>query len=197
MANRIKVEKSGTSLSGLSGSTSYANSANGKMGKIQKSQGFPKPQSSLKITLYNKQRDLPISASSVKGLVSFLSKTLKITGGEIIIHLVSERKICKLHKDFFHDPSPTDCITFPIQPLQEENRFYTTLGEIFICPKVALQYAIEHRLNPYKEASRYIVHGILHLLGYDDIDPKEQVKMRAKENRCLKMLIQKKQLLTN
>ncbi len=107
-------------------------------------------------------------------------KLLKISTQELIIHFVTEKKICEIHKKFFNDPTPTDCITFPIDS--------HTLGEVFICPKTAKIYAKEHRIHPQEELHRYIIHCLLHLIGYDDIQPQERAKMRRKENACLKKL---------
>ncbi len=93
-----------------------------------------------------------------------------------------------MHLDFFNDPTSTDCISFPLSSSDPKRTTYSVLGEVFVCPKVAIAYAKEHALDPYEEASRYVIHGILHLLGYDDLQPAEKRKMRAQENRCLKLL---------
>ncbi len=71
------------------------------------------------------------------------------------------------------------------------------LGEVFVCPKTALEYVQKKGGNPYLETSLYLVHGILHLLGYDDLTPKERTKMRQQERSVLKMLKSKKALLNS
>jgi probable rRNA maturation factor len=65
---------------------------------------------------------------------------------------------------------------------------YCYLGDVFVCPKQALVYAEEHELDAYREVTLYTVHGLLHLLGYDDIDPKDRTVMRAKEQKYMKLL---------
>ncbi len=146
-------------------------------------------------TLYNQQRDLPISAHSVEKVISFLFTKLKISSNEIIVHLVSKKKICQVHQLFFNDPSPTDCISFPIDSSSDKRSGHTILGEIFICPKVAIEYGKKNQIDPYVETTRYLVHGLLHLLGYDDIRPDERSRMHAKENRCIKLLLSQNLLL--
>ena len=69
------------------------------------------------------------------------------------------------------------------------------MGEVFICPEIALEYAEAHRLDPYEEATRYLVHGILHLLGYDDREGPDRRRMKKEEARCLKLLKLNKLLL--
>ena len=119
----------------------------------------------------------------------FLLKELKISTDEIIIHFVSELKIGFIHKKFFNDPSSTDCITFPIDSCTKNKEdSYHILGEVFICPKIAIKYSERHRINPLEELYRYIIHCILHLIGYDDIQETERIRMKRKERACLKKL---------
>lgn len=82
---------------------------------------------------------------------------------------------------FFQDPTPTDCITFPF-----DQKF---LGEIFVCPKVAKEYDPK---KPHLETTLYIIHGILHLLGFNDIEKKERAKMALKQRHLLKRAIKAK-----
>ena len=127
----------------------------------------------------------------MRKVISFLLKELKVSTDEVSFYFVSKRKICQLHKEFFNDPTSTDCITFPLDSPDEEKSAYHVLGEAFICPLTALTYAKLHKIDPYEELYRYVIHCILHLIGYTDIDPKERAKMKRKEGACLKKLIDK------
>jgi probable rRNA maturation factor len=124
----------------------------------------------------------------VRKVISFLLEELKISTDEIIFHFVSEARICQLHKDFFNDPSSTDCITFPIDAPSDKKNGYHILGEAFICPKTALAYSKRHHNRPYEEFYRYLIHCILHLIGHNDIQSSERAKMKRKERACLKKL---------
>ena len=126
------------------------------------------------ITVYNRQRALPIQTASVRRLVRFIIEQKQIDCQMISITFVGIRKITQIHADFFDDPSPTDCMTFPI-----DNHF---LGECVICPQVALE---RRPHKPHEETSRYLIHCLLHLIGYDDIDKKKQAVMRKEELRLL------------
>ncbi len=140
-----------------------------------------------KITLYNSQKDLPLSLPKVRNAVFFLLRELKISTDEIIIHFVSPKKISSLHKKFFNDSSLTDCITFPIDSLGTQELFHL-LGEAFICPKTAMEYSKHHRSDPLKELYRYVVHCILHLIGYDDVRADQRARMKRKERTYLEKL---------
>ena len=113
----------------------------------------------------------------MRSLASFILKEKKLVDKELSLYFVGKRKISLLHAQFFDDPSPTDCISFPFnEPL--------FLGEIFICPQIAKEYDPE---KPHEETSLYIIHGILHLLGYDDIESKERKKMVLEQSRLFKL----------
>lgn len=144
----------------------------------------------MRIKIFNSQKDLRFSKKKIKETVFFLFDLLQITTDEISIQFVTEKKICDMHRLFFQDPSITDCITFPIDSPKKTNSYHL-LGEIFICPKVAKQYAEKNRIHPFEELCRYIVHGILHLIGFEDEEPHLKTKMKRKENFCMKHLKQR------
>jgi probable rRNA maturation factor len=146
----------------------------------------------MKIYVFNRQKDLPIKAAAVKSIVKEVFKNEGFKTDEISIYFVSKEEICRLHEDFFNDPSPTDCISFPLDEQDEEASGYHILGEIFVCPRAALEY---DRENVYAETTLYLLHGLLHLLGYDDLELKHRRKMRAAEKKHMDLLANKKLLL--
>lgn len=152
------------------------------MGKIQKSQDFQKlPLRKLKVHVYNQQKALPIKKRFVVSLAEELLSFLNVSCEEISFYFVSEKKISSLHKDFFNDPTVTDCITFPIDQ--------DFLGEVFICPSVAISYAKKHNLCPIEETILYLIHGVLHLIGHDDLEKEKRKVMRLWEKKCLKHIL--------
>lgn len=135
----------------------------------------------MKITIHNSQKVLTLPTHSIKKWVRFLLKEYGSDKNwdELILHFVDKKTISDIHEQFFQDPTPTDCISFPFPPPSK------LLGEVFVCPEVALEYAKKKQKDPYKETALYIIHGLLHLLGYDDIETSERRKMRKEERRCL------------
>ena len=131
----------------------------------------------MQITVFNRQKDLKLSTRRTKALVKAVLQSQKVECREIFVYFVNEKQITNLHGEFFNDPTPTDCITFPL-----DNE---TLGEIFVCPKAAIDYCKKRGGDPLNETALYIVHGILHLLGYDDLDPVKKRAMRKKEKKCM------------
>ena len=142
----------------------------------------------MKIRIFCTQKKIPLDFSSIEKTALALLKSEGIDA-ELILHFVGKKRICSLHEKFFSDPSLTDCITFPI----DKEPPIEILGEIFICPQVAKKVHSLHKTTLEEELTLYLVHGVLHLLGFDDIKESDQKKMRKKEQLCMQFL-QKKNL---
>lgn len=131
----------------------------------------------MSILVYNSQKDLKIDKGSARALVQATLSFLKIPFEEVCLYFVTQKQIGKLHEQFFQDRSPTDCISFP---MDEKH-----LGEVFVCPLMAIAYADMRNGSPYWETALYIVHGLLHLIGYDDLEKNNKLTMRKKEKSCM------------
>lgn len=134
----------------------------------------------MKIQVYNRQKDLPLNKSSVIKLIRATLEYLGTSCSEVAVYFVSEKKICELHEQFFQDPSPTDCISFPMDEVH--------LGEIFVCPSAAIVYGKKKDVDVYEETALYVIHGLLHLLGFDDLEERARRIMRKKEKSCMRHL---------
>ena len=103
-------------------------------------------------------------------------------GGELSIVFLSDPALAQLHADFLDDPTTTDVITF------EGNTTLGVAGEVCVSVDTAAAYAKRHRRDFATELLLYVVHGWLHLAGYDDLQPVKKRIMRRAEARALKML---------
>ena len=102
--------------------------------------------------------------------------------GELSLAFMTDAKLAKLHGDFLDDPTTTDVITFEGQPE------FGVAGEVCVSADTAAAYAKEHKRDFSEELTLYVVHGWLHLAGYDDLVPVKKRRMRAAEARALKIL---------
>lgn len=91
---------------------------------------------------------------------------------EVEITLLGEAAIAKVHGEFLEDPTPTDVITFEH-------------GEILIGVPIAAENAKKFRHPADHEVALCAIHGLLHLLGYDDLTEKERVIMHARQEEIL------------
>lgn len=140
----------------------------------------------MNISIYNRQKDLKISKASAKKAFLAAAELYDISFDEAAVHFVSEKELCKLHEEFFNDPSPTDCITFPID--SGDTPGFRFLGEVFVSPRAAIEVVEENQGDVYEETTLYMIHGLLHLLGYNDIKKEEIKEMRKEEARIMKHL---------
>lgn len=96
---------------------------------------------------------------------------------------VSDETLTSMHSQYLSDATPTDVITFD---LGEEDPGLN--GELYISVDCAQRLAAERKVRFERELALYVVHGTLHLCGFDDHDPKERADMRAAEAVVMKAL---------
>ncbi|MCH9632976.1 MAG: Endoribonuclease YbeY [Chlamydiae bacterium] len=144
------------------------------------------------IQVENLQDLLPINNNSVVDVVKGVLNVENKLCDEVMVYFVDEQTICKVHDDHFNDPSPTDCISIQVDNPGSTPCF---LGEIFVSPKAAIDYCKSNKGQIYQELTLYLVHGMLHLLGYDDIENDDEAKMRLAEKKSIDYLLKCNKLI--
>lgn len=137
--------------------------------------------------VYNTQEELPIDSELVKRVATLFCEQKGVKAHTLEITFVDLQTSSERHQDYFNDPTPTDCMTFPVDPPFEESEG-SVLGEIVICPEVAEIAAQEHKTDYKKELIRYVIHGLLHMIGYDDKTNQQRQVMREEEDLFLSQL---------
>lgn len=128
----------------------------------------------------NRQRavrlDLPEIRRIVAAALPLCVKKPRMRGitlpSEIEITLLGEVAISRVHGEFLDDSTPTDVITFEH-------------GEILIGVPIAAANAKKFRHPADHEVALCAIHGLLHLLGYDDLSEKERLIMHARQDEIL------------
>ena len=95
--------------------------------------------------------------------------------------LMNEKEHCAAHQRFLNDPSATDVMAFSYDD--------DCCGELLVNVEMALRRAPEFPHGPVHELLLYVVHGTLHLLGFDDHQPRDIENMRAAEQNILQQAI--------
>lgn len=117
--------------------------------------------------------------------VRHLLQESRVLRAEISVAIVDDPTIHQLNRQFLQHDYPTDVLTFPLES-PEENGLLA--GEIIVSWDTAQRHAAELGLSAEGELLLYVVHGTLHLLGFDDHEAEEAAAMRNAERDCLKQL---------
>ena len=144
----------------------------------------------MNVVIANRQRTRKINSRSLKKIVGELFLELKITDAELGIHLVGAKEMAEVNWKFLQHEGSTDVITFDHQEsgVRSQESELKLNGELFICVDDAVKQAKEFGTTWQSEVVRYIVHGVLHLLGYDDLKPQLRRVMKREENRLVRLL---------
>ena len=147
-----------------------------------------------RVAYSNRQREFPIriDKTSLKTVVEVVLQE-ELQDADIVgLYLLSDRMMRYYHKKFFNDPSSTDCMSFPLDDQTTKKRH---LGEIMICPKTAHLVAQKENISFWKELTLNLVHGMLHLLGYEDTTETGYTMMTQKQTFLLSSLEQNQCLI--
>ncbi len=136
-----------------------------------------------------KATDLPDKES----IIAWIKETLKQVGYtnksvELTLRIVSEDESQQLNFDYRNKNSPTNILSFPFQPPEmiPASEFEGLLGDLVICYEVILREAKQQEKKVEQHWAHLIVHGVLHLLGYDHLVDQEAEIMEQLEVDILK-----------
>jgi probable rRNA maturation factor len=142
------------------------------------------------VVVLNRQRSKKIDVGRVRQITETLFGELEIQSAELGIHLVGAHKMAQVNWQFLRHEGSTDVITFDYSELRAagDGGVRRVQGELFISVDDAVQQAAEFKTTWRSEVVRYVVHGVLHLLGYDDLQPEPRRQMKRAENRLVRQL---------
>jgi probable rRNA maturation factor len=123
----------------------------------------------------NRQRRLRVPRAALVRLATRTLARLDSTLAALGIILVNDAAMAGYNEQFHHRSGPTDVLAF----------HYEGMGELIISTERAIANARRFRTTPERELALYVIHGILHLHGYDDRTPAQRRRMRAAERRFM------------
>jgi probable rRNA maturation factor len=145
----------------------------------------------MSVVIANRQRTKKINARLLRKIAQALLAELEIEDAELGINLVGAKEMAELNWKFLRHEGSTDVITFDHADGAHGAARPALHGELFICIDDAVLQAKQFKADWQSEIVRYIVHGVLHLLGHDDHRVAARKKMKREENRLLRRLAKK------
>jgi probable rRNA maturation factor len=133
----------------------------------------------LKTAVSDEQDALPIDRRWFKDLVRFVLEQEGVAKAKIGLAFVGDGRMHELNRRYLAHDYPTDVLTFPMA------RGMTLEGEIVVSTEYAIRECVQYDWPAAMEASLYVVHGLLHLCGYDDADDAGADRMEVRQKELL------------
>jgi len=140
----------------------------------------------MKIDIQNLQSVERINRGKVIHCADQALKAMSEEAAELSLILVNDMYIRNLNWKYRRKDSATDVLAFPMR--DSRGLSGAILGDVVISVETAKREAKKRKKDFQDELDLYFVHGILHLLGYDDEKPRARKKMREKEREILKLI---------
>ncbi len=135
----------------------------------------------MEIEIFQPDPAFNLSSKQIIHIVKTTCNEIKLHAKSCHFIFVNDKTLAEMHRQYLNDPSPTDVITFDLGEEQVE-------GEIYISTDRAQAQAKQYSVSYHEEIIRLIIHGLLHLAGYDDIEESDRIEMKEIENRLVKSL---------
>lgn len=138
----------------------------------------------------NNESGIEVDEQRLVALALFALDSLRIhPQAELSILLVDTDTMAAYHEKYMDEPGPTDVLSFPMDELRPpkdgEEPPLGMLGDIVLCPEVTAAQAADSNRTPEQEADYLLIHGLLHLLGYDHAEPEEKQVMFGINDRII------------
>lgn len=137
----------------------------------------------MKLQIKNSQSKIKIDKRIIRSTVLKILKTLDCADKEVSLFFVDDEKIKQLNKQYLGKDKATNVLSFSLLEGEYGNINPQILGDVIISVETAQRDALYGKLTVDQEIDFLIIHGILHLLGYnhENTTKKETKKMRQKE----------------
>ena len=136
-----------------------------------------------RILVADLQAAVRLPVARLKRLARAVIEGEKLRAGDLSIAFVDRATMRKANRRFLRHDYDTDVLAFPLDP--------PLLGEIVISTDFAVKEAEKRGLAALEEVSRYLVHGLLHLAGFDDHSPSKKRIMWARQERYLRAKVKR------
>lgn len=138
--------------------------------------------SSTHIAISISDRSVRVPRARLERLIHFVAGKEKVRLGRIDLAIVSPQEIAALNRQYLRHAGPTDVLSFDLSDAAEPG----ISAQLIVCATVAKRQAPLHGMKPAEELMLYIIHGLLHAMGYDDTSIRAAAKMSARQEELLR-----------
>src|SRR5207253_7234784 len=138
----------------------------------------------MKIAIASPQEAVPIDRKTLRRVAQAVLEGEGVADAEISLAFVDNATIHQLNKRYLDHDEPTDVLSFPLS----EPNARRLAGELVIGAEVARAQAESRGHDVQAELALYVIHGLLHLCGYDDKSERDAQAMRERERHYLRQL---------
>jgi probable rRNA maturation factor len=138
----------------------------------------------IRTAVADNQRVVELDPRTLRRIVRTVLAGEGVADAEVSLAFVEDKTIHRLNKRFLNHDEPTDVITFPLSAPGDD----TLSGEVVISTETADRVARALGHPVHAEVALYLIHGLLHLCGYDDLNAADRQRMRRREGHYLKRL---------
>ena len=139
------------------------------------------PENQLQVQFDPQVPNLKADLSKLEKLVRAICEKFEAPNATIHIGIVDDAGIIKMHHQFLQKDTTTDVISFDLSDEFEPGQTF----QIVVNAEMAERQAAKRGHSPEAELALYITHGLLHNLGFDDIDAEDAQKMHETEDEIL------------
>jgi probable rRNA maturation factor len=134
----------------------------------------------MKILINNRQRKTVLSQERLRKRAAKILSALELSEEELSLTLLGDRAMARLNRETFGRRGPTNVIAFPLDDAPSPGGPPPLLGEVVISLETTLRQAREFGWLWRELLDFFLIHGILHLVGYDHLDPVAEAHMTAR-----------------
>ena len=138
----------------------------------------------IRIYWADQQRHLKVNKRNLNVMLRSVLREMGYGSISLSIALVDDKQIQQLNQQYLNRDEPTDVLAFPLADSTDAGK-ENLLGEVVVSTEQALSEARRRDYSPHQELALYCVHGLLHLLGYDDTTVKKRRAMEQKQVEIL------------
>ena len=137
---------------------------------------------SCEILISFSDKSVKVPQKTLKALVRFVTAREGFSIGRVDLAVVGTAEIAQHNRHFLNHAGETDVISFDLS----DSAVPGISAQIIVCASVAARQAHHHGLTKAQELMLYIIHGLLHVMGYDDLSVRDHAKMASRQDELLK-----------